>query len=117
MADNYSFFREAAAYVEAQAYAAQYPSIQYPNLVPVDMSAPEGAETVQHYVTDSVGKAALYNNRANDIPLVELTANKINVQIETYDAAYKITFLEAMQGSLIGRGPVRREGGRGAACS
>ena len=103
MADNLSFFREAAAYVEAQAFATRYPSIQYPLLVPVDMSAPEGAETVQWYVTNGVGKAGLYNNRANDIPFVELTAEKKNVQIETYDSGYKISWLEAMQGGLIGR--------------
>lgn len=103
MADNYSFFREAAAYVEAQAYAVRHASIQWQDLVPVDMSAPEGAETVQWYITDGVGPVALYNNNANDIPLVNLTSAKRNVQIETYTTSYKITWLEAMQSSFIGR--------------
>ena len=58
MPDNYSFFAERAAYSEERAYAKRYPDIQYPRLVSVDMSAPDGAEVIQHYTVDYVGEPA-----------------------------------------------------------
>ena len=55
--DNYSFFMEQAGYWETEAYAIQYPDIQFRDLVDVDTDAPDWTPTVYHYTTDKTGSA------------------------------------------------------------
>ncbi|MDI2177200.1 hypothetical protein [Pseudomonas aeruginosa] len=56
-------------YIERQVNEIVYPDIQYPQLIPVDTSAPEWIKTVTFYSADKVGKADWVNGNADDLPL------------------------------------------------
>ena len=75
----------------------------YPRLVSVDMSAPEGAEVIQHYTVDYVGEPAWLANRANDIPIIEVLSEKLAVSVRELAGAYRITMQEARQAAFVGR--------------
>ena len=52
------FLIEQASFIEAEVYKVAYPDIQYPQLIPVDTSAPEWAKSVTFYSMDKAGRAA-----------------------------------------------------------
>ena len=102
MADYLSFLLEQAAHIEAEAYDKKYPDIQFYDLVPIDMSAPEYAEFVFHFVTDRVGRAQPMGNRSNDMPLADISQEKLIVQVEDYWLGYDYSNKELGQAMLVG---------------
>lgn len=63
-------------YIERQVNEIVYPDIQYPQLIPVDTSAPEWIKTVTFYSADKVGKADWVNGNADDLPLASTERSK-----------------------------------------
>ena len=102
MADYLSFLLEQAAAIEAEAYAVKYPDIQFYDLVPVDTNAPEYASHVFHFVTDRTGRAKPMGSRANDMPLADISQDKIVVTIEDYWLGYDFSDTELGQAQLVG---------------
>jgi hypothetical protein len=57
------------SYIEREVYIVKYPQIRYPELVPIDTSAPEWIPSVTYFSMDGVGAANWFSARAQDVPL------------------------------------------------
>ena len=101
MPDVLGFLRSEVNHIETQAYMTKYPDIQYSMLVPVDTEAPEWVRGVTHFSHDITGRAQFLGNRANDIPLADITRAQHDVIVETASIGYDYTEEELNQAMLI----------------
>lgn len=85
---NLAFIRNQQTYVEPGVYETQYPEVQYPDLVPVDYSAPEFTQSVTYISTDTRGKASWINGSAKDIPLVGASRTESQTAVLTAGIGY-----------------------------
>lgn len=96
------FVRSQTTYVEPQAYATQYPDIQYPGLVPVDTSASEFATSVTYTSTDRFGKAAWINGNSDDIPKAGTTRAQFETPVYTAGIGYGWGWEEIGRARMLG---------------
>ncbi|MGC3519710.1 DUF2184 domain-containing protein, partial [Pseudomonas aeruginosa] len=89
-------------YIERQVNEIVYPDIQYPQLIPVDTSAPEWIKTVTFYSADKVGKADWINGNADDIPLASTERSKFETQIHMAGIGYGYGLEEISQAQMLG---------------
>jgi len=87
--------------IEAQAYAIQYPDIQYPALVPVDTSGNPWAKSVTFFSMDKVGQADWFNHLAKDVPLADVERTKFEQPFEMAAIGYRYTSEEIGQAQMI----------------
>ena len=88
-----AFLTSQAAYIERQVYKIKYASIQYRQLVPVDMQADPWAGQITYFSQDGVGKMDFISNYATDFPTVDTEMTKHDVRIENLGISY--TYNEA----------------------
>jgi hypothetical protein len=96
------FLVEQTAFIEPQVYETQYPTIQYPNLIPVDNSAPEWTKSVTYYSTDKVGEAQWFHAHAKDIPVADVSRNKFEAGISMAGIGYMYDLEELAQAMQLG---------------
>lgn len=99
---NFTFLVSQTAHIESQVYRVQYPTVQYPALIPVDTSANEWATTVTYYSADRVGEAGWVNGNASDIPLVGVTREQHNTSVRMAAIGYGYNDEEINQARLAG---------------
>lgn len=97
-----SFLVAQTSYIEAQVVRILYPEIQYPNLIPIDTSAPEWAKSVTFYSMDMVGQAEWFHHEAKDIPLADVTREKFEQGIRMAGIGYRYTLEELGQAQMLG---------------
>lgn len=102
MQTNLGFVQSQTAHVEAGVYAARFPSIRYPGLIPVDNSAPEWIKTVDYYSMDIAGKAGWTADRAKDLNMVGTNLGKASSQVFMADIGYDYGLEEVNQASMLG---------------
>lgn len=90
------------SYIERQVNEIVYADIQYPQLIPVDTSAPEWIKTVTYYSADKVGKADWINGNADDIPLASTERSKLETQIHMAGIGYGYGLEEISQAQMLG---------------
>lgn len=74
--------------IEPTVYQTRYQEIQYPNLIPVDTSAPEWISSVTYFSVDGVGQAQWFSGKANDMPNVDLTREKFETGVHMAGIGY-----------------------------
>lgn len=89
-------------YIERQVNEIVYPDIQYPQLIPVDTSAPEWIKTITYYSADKVGKADWINGNADDIPLASTDRSKFETQVHMAGIGYGYGLEEISQAQMLG---------------
>jgi len=89
-----SFLFSELTYVEQEVLRQPYPEIKYPQIIPVDTSAPEYTESIAFKTLDFTGEPALLGDKANDIPLVEIAAGKGQVGVHTFALGYDYSIIE-----------------------
>jgi len=99
---NLAYIRSQTEHVEAEAYAVQYPDIVYPELVPIDFSAPDFATAVTYVTTDAAGQAKWINGGAQDIPLVGLSRSESKNPVYSAAIGYDYTWEEIGQARMLG---------------
>lgn len=99
---NLAFIRSQQTYLEPGVYETQYPDIQYPDLVPVDFSAPEFALSVTYVSTDSRGRAQWINGNAKDIPLVGTSRTESQTTVLTAAIGYDYGWEEIGHARMMG---------------
>jgi hypothetical protein len=97
-----SFLVNQASYIEAVAYRTQYPEIIYPQLVPIDESAPEWAKSITFYSIDWAGQARWLNHMHTDHPLADVQRAAFEQGIELAGVGYRYTLEEIGQAMLVG---------------
>lgn len=96
------FLTEQTTYIEAQVVKVLYPEIQYPNLIPVDTSAPEWAKSVTYYSMDMAGQADWFHHNAKDLPLADVSREKFERGIKMAGIGYRYTLEELGQAMMTG---------------
>lgn len=90
----WSFFTNQVAEIENEVFRTQYPDIQYPQLIPVDFSAPEWAQVITYASTDAVGQAQWFHANGHDVPLVAQLRNVQSTTIQMAAIGYKYNLEE-----------------------
>lgn len=98
-----SFLVSQLTYIEPQVYRVVYPEIRYPEIVPVDTSAPPWIPSVTYFSLDGAGKANWFNGRANDVPLAELLRAKYETPVKMAAIGYEFDLEELNQALMLGR--------------
>lgn len=70
MQANLAFVEDQLAHVEEKIYETKYADLQYLDLIPVDYSADEWAESVLFYSWDAKGQSEWIGDKGSDIPMV-----------------------------------------------
>lgn len=89
-------------HIEPQAYEIRYADIQYPQLVPVDTSAPEWIKSVTYYSMDKVGAADWINENADDIPKADVEHAEFETGVHAAGIGYGYGLGELNQAALLG---------------
>lgn len=97
------FVVEQTTYVEQQVNEIVYPDIQYPELIPVDTSAGEFAQSVTYYSSDKFGKANWINGNAQDIPIAGTEMAQFKTPVHTAAIGYGWGWEEINQAAMLGR--------------
>ena len=74
--------------IEPTVYQMRYQEIQYPNLIPVDTSAPEWINSVTYFSMDGVGQAQWFSGKAHDMPNVDLSREKFETGVHMAGIGY-----------------------------
>lgn len=99
---NLAFIRSQQTYIEPGVYATQYPEIQYPDLVPVDFSAPEFTLSVTYVSTDARGVARWINGNAKDVPVVGTSREESQTPVYTGAIGYDYGWEEIGHARMMG---------------
>lgn len=95
------FLVRQTSYIEQAVNEVVYADIQYPNLVPVDTSAPEWVKTVTYYSADKFGAAKWLNGGADDVPKAGTQRTKFETSVYTAGIGYGYTLEEISQAALL----------------
>lgn len=96
-------------HIEAQVYEVRYADIQYPQLVPVDTSAPEWIKSVTYYSMDKRGSADWINENADDIPKADIELAEFETGVHAAGIGYGYGFGEIQQAQMLGIGLTNRK--------
>lgn len=99
--DNLGFVLSQVAHIERKVYKHRYPSIRYPQLVPVDTSAWPWAPTITHFSTNFTGKARPVAARGDDFPIVKRQHFKHDVSVEMDGIAFEYSMEEVEQARML----------------
>lgn len=81
MDDGWAFYISQFAQLETKIYEAKYTNINFAELIPVDTSYPEWADSWDYTSYDAVTLGKFIGSSADDLPKVGLKANKSSVPI------------------------------------
>lgn len=90
-------------YVEPQVNKIVYGDIQYPELIPVDTSAPEWVKSITFYSGDMFGKAEWINGNADDVPRAGSEKTKYESNVFTAAIGYGWGLEEISQAQMLGQ--------------
>ena len=99
-----SFLGQRAAAIEAEVYRTKYEDIQYPDLVDIDTSAGEFAQSVEFYSMDGVGQAKWFNHLAKDVPNADVNMTRHTHAIAMAAIGYRYTTEELGYAQRVGVG-------------
>lgn len=97
-----TFLANQAEYIETEVEKIDYPEVQYPDLIPVDFSAPEWTKTVTYYSQDSIGKADWFAANARDVPRADVSRAKHETGVEMAAIGYGYNIEEISQAQTAG---------------
>jgi hypothetical protein len=96
------FIVSQTAYIEPVVLETEYPDIQYPDLIPVDTSAPEWAKSVTYYSTNKVGRANWFHHYAKDVHVADIERSMFEVGIDMAEIGYRWTLEEIGNAVMTG---------------
>ena len=83
-----AFVENQRTHIETEVNKTVFPEIVYPDLVPVDNSAPEWTKTITFRDSESFGQAGWINGNADDIPLAGTKAGQSQSTVEMAGIGY-----------------------------
>ena len=97
-----AFMVQQAALIEPTVYQIKYEDLVYPQMIPVDTSAPEWISTVTYFSLDGVGKAEWFAGAGDDVPHVELGREKFETTVSMGSIGYGYNLEELGKAMLYG---------------
>lgn len=98
----FEFMVAQGTHFEAQTYKKVYPEIQYPDLIPLDFSADEWANSVTYFSMDQVGEAEWFSHLATDMKLADVNRQKFEAPIYMGGIGYRYSLEEIMRAQKMG---------------
>lgn len=98
-----SFLIGELTHVEQEVLRQPYPEIKYPQIIPIDTSAPAYADSIAFKTLDFRGRPRLLGSKGGDIPLVEIASSKGSVTVHTYAQGYEYTIIELGKAQELAR--------------
>ncbi len=89
-----SFLQQQAAHIEPEVYRIEYPELKYTNLLPLDSSAPDWAQTVIFQSVDGRGELKVLGPNSTDVPTVDIAKGQGFHNITTAALGYTYTLEE-----------------------
>ena len=102
MSQHLAFMESQASHIETMVYQRKYADIQYPSIVPIDVSANEFSDSVTHYSEDATGEARFMATEWTDIPIVDTSRSQHSVRIMDLGIGYSYTMKEIGRAMLLG---------------
>jgi hypothetical protein len=96
-----AFIQTQATHIEGEVDKIEYPEVQYPDLIPVDYSAPEWIKSITYYSQDRVGKADWFNHLGRDVPRADVDRAKFETGVEMAAIGYGYTVEELAQADMM----------------
>lgn len=97
-----AFVISQASYIERAVNMIMHPDIQYPQLIPVDVSAPEWAPSITFFSQDMTGQAQWLAGAASDIPNADINREKFQSVVHMAGIGYDYTLEEIGQAQMLG---------------
>ncbi len=93
---------KALQYVKAQTYDVNYAARKFRTFVPIDSSAPAGAESIVYRQYDMFGMAKVIHAYADDIPLVGVSLKEFSSKVESVAVGYDWSIQDLRRAQLAG---------------
>jgi hypothetical protein len=84
-----AFLTNQAMRIEREVYAVRYPNVQYPMLVPVDMTGPPWVAGVTYFSSDMAGRAGWFTGKADDVPHADVVREKFEAGVSLASIGYE----------------------------
>jgi hypothetical protein len=97
-----SFLVEQTTAIETTVYKQPLPDITYPDLVPLDFTAPPWATSVTYRSTQGSGQAAWFNTGGYDIPNADVQRTQFQVPVYMAAVGYEYDLEEISQAQWLG---------------
>lgn len=97
-----SFLKQSAAHIEPNVFEIKYEDIQYPELIDIDTSAGEFAQSIEFYSMDKTGKAAWFNHLSKDVPNANVNMTQHTTKLEMAAIGYTYSSEELGYASRLG---------------
>src|SRR5262245_39006858 len=89
-------------YLRGEVYRVQYPEYAARRIIPINTSAPPGAETTTGIILDETGKAQWIADYSTDQPRVDIVGDKTTIVFRGFGASYGVSLQEIRASSMAG---------------
>lgn len=101
-ANETAHFARQLEFVKAQTYDIKFGKLKALEFVPLDTSAPEGAESVTYRQWTEVEAAKVIANMADDLPQVDVLAKEFTSTVRSIGASYQWSIQDIRRSALAG---------------
>lgn len=103
-ANETAHFARQLEYVKAQTYDIEFGKLKSLDFIPLDSSAPEGAESVTYRQWEEVEAAKIIANMADDLPQVDVFAREFTSAVISVGASYQWSIQDIRRSQMAGSG-------------
>ncbi len=96
------FFARQLEYIRTKLYNVKKINLSALNLMPLDTSVPEGAETLTWRAYDTVGSAKIIASYGNDLPRADVIGSENTTKIKSLANAFGYTVMELRAAAMAG---------------
>lgn len=89
-------------FIQSTPHETLYPDLKSRLNIPIDTSAPPGAQTITYRELTHYGEAALLANGAQDVPRVDVSRSETSVNVRTIACAYGYTIQDLESAAMAG---------------
>lgn len=92
-----AFLLSQLTHIESKMYEKKYKAITYPSIIPVTNEAGEWAESVTYFYMDGSAIAEFVGTKSLNVPISEISTNKITIPVELGATGYEYSDEELRQ--------------------
>ena len=103
------FFARQLEHIKAKSYDKKYPFLKARRLIPLNLDADPGAETITYEQYDQVGMAKIIANYADDLPRADVRGKEFTSKVRSIASAYGYNIQEIAAARMAGKPLVARK--------